>query len=119
MLDLTHVSKTVLVDPALDRIQPLDSFPAGDPCAVRRRDLLGEGTSYDDLVEYVVVEGGEPLLGLVEDGALVVAERVIVRDALARHLLYRAGLAVVSDGEPDPLRPRRVPRRRRAAQDRN
>src|SRR4051794_5255216 len=115
MLDLAHVAQAVLIDPALDRVEPLDAFLPGDPRAVGGRDLFGEGTAYDDLVELLVVEGGEPLLGLVENGALVVTERLVVIYALPAHLLDRAGLAVVRDGEADPLRPGLVPGRRGTA----
>src|SRR5436309_1675412 len=116
MLDLAHVTQAVLVDPALDRVEPLYAFFPGDPRAVRRRDLLREGASYDDFVESLVVEGGEPLLGFVENGALVVAEGRVVSDALSGHLLDGAGLAVVWDGEPDAARPRLVPGRRGTAE---
>src|SRR5947209_6629943 len=89
----------IVIDPALDRVQPLHALLACDARAVRRRDLLGKGTSNDNLVQGVVVESCEPLLGLVEHCALVVAERVVVTDVLTRHLLDRARFAVVRDGK--------------------
>ena len=76
----------MLVDPALDGVQPGDTARRGDARAVGRRDLRRERAAHDHLVQRGAVERGQPRFSLGKHGGEVLAEGTIVANSLVHHL---------------------------------
>src|SRR5690606_21805113 len=101
-LDLAHVAQAVLVDPALQGVQHGDAPLAGHAGAEGVGEGRRQGVGDEHPVELGRVELVEPPLGATEHRPLVLAERLVVADALVDHLVDGALLAVVVDGHAHP-----------------